>query len=129
MQEANINEENVFKKVFKYYKSRKPPPCLDAVLNPHNPDHSQHFSRVTNEVSNCDLYEVSCRPGLAILPGWLDKNEQLDWAGRCLASYSSTSNAMGTTRKRTVNVLFRTNVWQLLTHWYVQIQLSPITIN
>ena len=28
-----------------------------------------------------------------------------------------------------VNVLFTTNVWQLLTHWYVQIQLSPIPIN
>jgi len=87
-----VNAENAFKKVFKYYKRKRPPPCLDSVLNPHNPDHSQHFTRVKNGVSNHDLYEVSCRPGLAILPGWLDKNEQSEWAERCLTSYSSSSN-------------------------------------
>ena len=95
MQKASTDEENAenaFKKVFKYFKSKKPPPCLDSVLNPHNPDHSQHFTRVKNTASNCNLYEVPCRPGLAILPGWLDENEQLEWAERCLVSYSSSSN-------------------------------------
>ena len=93
-EEQKEKVENAFKNVFKYYKSKKPPPCLNDVLNPHNADHNEHFTRVTstNEFSSCSAYEVAQRPGLFVLPGFLSESQQLDWAERCLASYSSSSN-------------------------------------
>ena len=47
-EEQKEKVENAFKNVFKYYKSKKPPPCLNDVLNPHNADHNEHFTCVTS---------------------------------------------------------------------------------
>ena len=98
----NVDEKscNKFKEVFKYYKRRQPPPSLDSVLDPHNPEHSDHFTSVdlvrreeSGSLHCCPVrewrvLEVRQAPGLKVLTGVLGRQDQLYWAHECLEEYS-----------------------------------------
>ena len=101
-QDHNVEDKgcNKFKEVFKYYKRRQPPPSLDGVLDPHNPEHSGHFTRVElagrqepGSLHSCPVrewraVEVRQAPGLRVLTGVLGRQDQLHWAQECLVEYS-----------------------------------------
>ena len=99
-QYGQVGQINRFKEVFKYYKSRRPAPCLDQVLDLRNPEHGGHFTPLDLQhggggggaglrpVSEWRGVGVEGVPGLAVVAGVLGEEEQVEWASACLAQYS-----------------------------------------
>ena len=99
--------DNKFKTDFKYFKRKKPPPCLDNVLDPLNPLHSHHFTPLevevgvagvgapphTQPVCHWKVWGLVNKPGLRLVTGVMDLEQQEHWAGQCLTSYCSRSSS------------------------------------
>eukprot|EP00092_Neocalanus_flemingeri_P023283 GFUD01025245.1.p1 GENE.GFUD01025245.1~~GFUD01025245.1.p1 ORF type:complete len:287 (+),score=92.85 GFUD01025245.1:203-1063(+) len=96
--------ENQFRSVFKYYKSKKPPPSFTEVIDLHNSDHWDLFRehdatastateheevQHTNKISQWRVGSYKAAPGLAVVRNVFSNTDQLYWASKCLKEYSS----------------------------------------
>jgi len=98
MEETKTNK---FKPLFKYYKRKNPPPCLDNVLDVKNISHESQFTKRSpeadidlggsvsmNPITSWSIFSSKPNPGLHLLTNVLDEAHQLAWARRCLENYS-----------------------------------------
>ena len=101
-----MTDENIFRQQFKYYKQKKPPPCLDAVIDVNNPRHACFFTALPTDISSSALLSAATdlpvnpptcwrvlasnlNRGFWIIAGALAPDHELYWAHRCLRSYSA----------------------------------------
>ncbi|KAK9730213.1 2OG-Fe(II) oxygenase superfamily [Popillia japonica] len=92
----------MFKQDFKYYKSRKPAPSFENVLNLKHPTNHKvtpvipkntlnHFFGL-KPIEQWNVYEVGDRPGLLLINNPFTSLGQCYWVTRCLKDYSKKPN-------------------------------------
>ncbi|XP_046487484.1 nucleic acid dioxygenase ALKBH1 [Neodiprion pinetum] len=94
----------MFKDSFKYYKSRDPPPDLDAVIDLKNPDLSkvrkispvaieeEQSSLGLKSTEDWNIYEIIAKPGLIFIENPFTSAGQRYWITRCVKDYSKKPN-------------------------------------
>jgi len=95
--------ENEFKKIFKYYKRKDPPPSFENVIDPSSPENQSHFKKIKVAEPNepgCDniqprkswtILESKLNPGLYVILDIFSPADRVYWSQECLNNYSSSS--------------------------------------
>jgi len=114
--------ENNFKKIFKYYKQKNPPPNFDNVIDASKIEHESYFDNVDPLVKNCELelpiLPTNCNPrcewkivesrenpGFFILLNVFNENHSLYWIKQCLMEYTSSRY------RRNIDAHFQIDSW------------------
>ena len=95
-------EEDNFKPVFKYYKSKKPPPQLDQVLDPRNPIEGQSLLKLVRSngylVKHVHLTDskswkiLRMEKGIHVIRNPFKSEGISFWTQRCLQDFSKSVN-------------------------------------
>ncbi|XP_017778190.1 PREDICTED: DNA demethylase ALKBH1 [Nicrophorus vespilloides] len=97
----------MFKESFKYYKSKKPPPVLDDVIDFHqieDVDSSLYRKKEKLESVDCihglipanewEIYEIEANPGLIYIKNPFTTAGQNYWSVRCLRDFTKKPNKL-----------------------------------
>jgi len=111
--------ENNFKKSFKYYKRRNPPPNFDNVIDASKIEHKSYFQHVVkhngesesplpslcNPRSYWRILQSKQNPGFFIILNVFNQSHSLYWIRQCLMQYTSSKY------KRNIDAHFQIDSW------------------